>query len=246
VRDYVQQLTVEQFGAMVPTATTSVGDDDGLYLGYTTAGGVRRPVLYDVTAPPRQSRASAVLLAGTLGSGKTLAAQLIAYGAALRGSLVVDFDPKPDHGYTNLASLDGSVEVIELTGAAEQQGALDPLAVGVEELREELTVSYLLELLRDPPASWEHAIARAVRDGLIEKRSSQLDCPGGCVAIMIAEGGKRASASAIANTGFASPTGSATSASAGAGASPGRCACVEAMWALSAAGPRSLTGLLAA
>lgn len=163
VRDYVQQVTAQQFGAMVPTATTLIGDDGGLYLGYTTTG-ARRPVLYDATAPSRESRASAVMLAGTLGSGKTLAAQLIAHSALLRGSLVVDFDPKPDHGWTNLPELQDRVAVLELTGAADQQGRLDPMAIGLSEMREELTVSYLLELLRDPPASWEHAIARAVRD----------------------------------------------------------------------------------
>ena len=165
VRDYVQQLTAEQLAAMVPTATTTIGDAGGTYLGYTT-GGVRRAVLYDVTAPSRESRASGVLLAGTLGSGKTLAAQLIAYQALCRGSLVVDFDPKPDHGWTNLRAVQGRLGVLELTGSAEQQGCLDPLAIGLDELREELAVSYLLELVRDPPASWEHAIARAVRDSV--------------------------------------------------------------------------------
>ena len=44
------------------------------------------------------------------------------------------------------------MEVIELSGAEGQRGALDPLAIGMAELREELAVSYLLELLRDPPA----------------------------------------------------------------------------------------------
>jgi hypothetical protein len=165
VRDYVQQLTAEQLAAMVPTATTRVGDPGGIYLGQTTTG-ARRPVSYDVTAPSRESRASAVLLAGTLGSGKTLAAQLIAYHALCRGSLVVDFDPKPDHGWTNLPAVQDRVDALELTGSPGQQGCLDPLAIGLDELREELAVSYLLELVRDPPASWEHAIARAVRDSV--------------------------------------------------------------------------------
>ena len=163
VADYRQQLTAQQFGAMVPTATTIVGDQAGHILGHTTYGPPRL-VRYDPTAPPRESRASAVLVAGTLGSGKTMAAQLIAYHAARAGSVVVDFDPKPDHGFTNLPVLEGQVDVIELTGGEGQRGALDPLRIGIADLREELAVSYLLELLRDPPASWEHAIARGVRD----------------------------------------------------------------------------------
>jgi hypothetical protein len=165
VPDYVQQMTVEQFGAAVPIATTQVGSTQGVYIGFSPAGGAR-PVFYDPTEAPREARASAVLLAGTLGSGKTIAAQSIAFAAQRRGSLVVDFDPKPDHGLDRVAELEGEVEVLELSGAVEHRGKLDPLAIGLPELREELASSYLLELLRAPPPSWEVAIDRAVRDAV--------------------------------------------------------------------------------
>jgi hypothetical protein len=163
VGDYVQQLTAQQFGATVPTATTIVGDDQGAVLGRLTSG-LGSTVLYDVTAPPRESRPSAVMLAGTLGSGKTVCAQVIALDAVNNGGLVVDFDPKDDHGWHNIPALDGRLEVLELGAGEATAGVLDPLVVAPPELREDLTLSYLLELLPDPPASWEHAIARAVRD----------------------------------------------------------------------------------
>lgn len=161
--DYVAQLTVEQFAAMLPTGTAQIGSETGLYLG-VTAGAGGRPVPYDPTAPSRRSRTSAVLLAGTLGSGKTVAAQVIAYAAERRGSLVVDFDPKPDHGLHRVPQLDGRVDVLELSGAEDQRGALDPLAIGLDDLREELAASYYLDLLRDPPPSWENQLQRAVRE----------------------------------------------------------------------------------
>jgi hypothetical protein len=163
VPDYSQQMTVEQFGAMVATASTEVGSPHGIYLGHTPEG---RPVRYDPTEAPRTARPSGVLLAGSLGSGKTLAAQAIAYAAQRRGSLVVDFDPKPDHGLDRVPELAGEVEVLELSGAPEHRGKLDPLAIGLPELREELAASYLIELLRDPPPAWENAIDRAVRDSV--------------------------------------------------------------------------------
>jgi hypothetical protein len=163
--DYRQQMTVEQLGAMVPTASARLGSPSGPYLGHTP-GGASRPVRYDPTEAPRTARPSAVLLAGTLGSGKTLAAQAIAYGAERRGSLVVDFDPKPDHNLEGIPELAGRVEVVELSGDERHRGKLDPLAVGLPELREELAASYLLALLRDPPPSWEVAIDRAVRDAV--------------------------------------------------------------------------------
>jgi hypothetical protein len=165
VADYRQQMTVEQLGATVPTATAALGSPTGPYIGHTP-GGASRPVRYDPTEAPRTARPSAVLLAGTLGSGKTLAAQAIAYGAERRGSLVVDFDPKPDHNLEGIPELEGRVEVVELDGDERNRGKLDPLLVGLPELREELTASYLLQLLRDPPPAWENAIDRAVRDAV--------------------------------------------------------------------------------
>ncbi len=165
VPDYRQQMTVEQFGAMVPTASAEVGSPAGIYIGFAPAV-AGRPVRFDPTEAPRTARPSGVLLAGTLGSGKTLAAEAIAYGAQRRGSLVVNFDPKPDHNLEGVPELSGQVEVLELSGDPRHRGKLDPLAIGLPELREELASSYLLELLRDPPPAWENAIDRAVRDAV--------------------------------------------------------------------------------
>ena len=151
VSDYRQQMTVEQLAAMVPIASAEVGSPGGTYVGYSPSGG-GRPVRYDPTEAPRTARPSAVLLAGTLGSGKTLAAQAIAFGAERRGSLVVDFDPKPDHGLDRIPELEGRVEVLELSGDERQRGRLDPLRIGLPELREELAASYLLGAAARPAA----------------------------------------------------------------------------------------------
>jgi hypothetical protein len=173
MRDYTQQLTVEQFGGMVATATRTVGSGRGPYLGYTPTG-APLPVRFDATQAPREDRASGVLLIGTLGSGKTVAAQAVEYAAERRGSLVVDFDPKPDHGLHKLPELQGRVGVLELSGDPAQQGKLDPLAIGLEELREELACSYLLELLPGPTGAWENAVSLAVKDTVHEGSRSLL------------------------------------------------------------------------
>jgi len=173
MRDYVQQLTVEQFGGMVATATRTVGSGRGPYLGYTPTG-APLPVRFDATQAPREDRASGVLLIGTLGSGKTVAAQAIEYAAERRGSLVVDFDPKPDHGLHELGELSGRIQVLELSGDPEQQGRLDPLAIGLEDMREELACSYLLELLPGQASTWENAVSLAVKDAVREGSKSLL------------------------------------------------------------------------
>ena len=165
VPDYRQQMTVEQLGATVPVASTEVGSRSGPYVGHTTVGNPR-PVRFDPTEAPRLSRPTGVLLAGTPGSGKTVGGEAIAFGGASRGSLVVTFDPKPDHNLEGVPELRGKVEVLELSGDPRNRGKLDPLRIGLPELREELASSYLIELLRDPPPSWENAIDRAVRDAV--------------------------------------------------------------------------------
>jgi hypothetical protein len=165
VGDYRQQMTAEQFAAMVPIATAAVGSATGTYIGYTPSG-ARRPIRYDATEASRTARPSGVLLAGTLGSGKTLAAEAISFAAERRGSLVVDFDPKPDHRLEAIPELAGRVSVLELSGDPGHRGKLDPLVIAPAELREEIASSYLLELLRDPPPAWENAIDRAVRDAV--------------------------------------------------------------------------------
>jgi len=174
VPDYLQQMTVEQLGAMVVTASSEIGSPSGVYIGHTPSG-AGRPVRYDPTEAPRTARPSGVLLAGTLGSGKTLAGETIAYGAQRRGSLVVTFDPKAVLNVAGVPELAGQVEVLELSGDPRHRGKLDPLAIGLPELREELASSYLLELLRDPPPAWENAIDRAVRDA-VRAGEESLNC----------------------------------------------------------------------
>ena len=173
MRDYTQQLTVEQFGALIATGTRTVGSQRGAYLGYTPTG-TPLPVRFDPTQAPKEDRASAVLLIGTLGSGKTLASQTIEYAAERRGSLIVDFDPKPDHGLHQLPELDGRLQVLELSGDPAQQGKLDPLAIGLQDMREELACSYLLELLPGHASAWENPVSLAVKNAVREGSTSLL------------------------------------------------------------------------
>jgi hypothetical protein len=98
-RDYKRLMIAEQLAASMPIGANAGGSDTGYHIGYTIPG-ARRPTRYDPTEASRTNRAGAVMLCGTLGGGKTLSVQLLAYLAALRGSIVVDVDPKkpvPDH-----------------------------------------------------------------------------------------------------------------------------------------------------
>jgi len=160
---YDDILLPEQFGAMVPTATHAVGARSGLMIGRTLSGS-RQPVLFDITEGSRESRAPAVLCTGTLGSGKTLTAQLLALHALLGGSKVVDLDPKGDHRMIDVLS-EQLVEQVELSADGSNQGALDPLRIAPPDLRVELAHSFLCELLPSPvPAEWQTEIRAAVAE----------------------------------------------------------------------------------
>lgn len=161
--EYADVLTVEQLAAMLPTATTNTGSTHGPLIGFT-ASGSRRPVLLDLTEAARTSRPPATLLAGTLGSGKTMTLQLLLYQAFLRGSRIVDIDPKGDHHLDQLPGMHGHVETIELTADPRFRGLLDPLRIAPPATREDLASSFLVSVLPAPiPAPWRTAIRAAVK-----------------------------------------------------------------------------------
>lgn len=161
VRSYDDVLLCEQLGAMVPTATHAVGPEIGLYIGHTLSGSAQ-PVLFDIGEGSRTSRPPAVLCSGTLGSGKTVTALLLAYLAHLAGSRVVTVDPKGDHRLDALVGHD-LVERIELRPGAQDRGLLDPLRVGSEDTRAELAYGFLLDTLPSPvPPRWQTELRAAV------------------------------------------------------------------------------------
>lgn len=161
VRGYDDVLLCEQLGAMVPTATHAVGAEVGMYIGHTLSGSTQ-PVLFDITEGSRTSRPPAVLCSGTLGSGKTLTAELLAYQAFLAGSRVVTVDPKGDHRLDQLLG-EEYVELIELRSSESDRGVLDPLRVGPPDTRADLAYSFLLDVLPAPvPAPWQTEIRHAV------------------------------------------------------------------------------------
>ncbi|MBA2555746.1 MAG: ATP-binding protein [Chloroflexi bacterium] len=130
---------------MTDTPTAIVGHD-------STTGS---PVGIDLSAkagPP------VVLLTGTIGSGKTVALERLGWEAARAGSLVVNVAPL-DLGF------DGEA-VIDLNDPEALPGVLDPMRVAHAAVREEVTVAFLLTLLRPVSAGWEVAISRAVRDAV--------------------------------------------------------------------------------
>ena len=127
VPDYVQQMTVEQFGAMVPIASAQVGSPDGIYIGYCPG---RRAARSATTRPRRRARRGppAVLLAGTLGSRQDArrAGDRLRRPAPRLAGRRLRSQARPRPGGAS-PSWQGEVEVLELSGDPSHRGKLDPL-----------------------------------------------------------------------------------------------------------------------
>lgn len=167
VRDYLEHLMIDQFAAMVPTACNHAGSEIGPYIGHTLSES-RQPIQFDLGEACERSRPPTVLMAGTLGSGKTMALQSLLYQAFMQGSRIVDVDPKQDHHLDRLPGVAEHLETIELSADGRWAGLLDPMRIAAPEVVYDTTVDFLLDLLRDPDRATVRAIQEAVKAELAE------------------------------------------------------------------------------
>ena len=163
--EYKEHLLPDQLGAMVPHAISHAGSRIGPYIGYTLTGS-RQPIQFDLAEACQQNRPPTCLLAGSLGSGKTIFLEFIAWQAFLQGSgPIVDIDPKGDHALERLPGMEGLVETIELAPDERNRGLLDPMRVGTEETREDLTYNFLLSILPAPVRpEWQTQLRLAIQE----------------------------------------------------------------------------------
>jgi hypothetical protein len=165
--EYREHLLPDQLGAMVPHAVSQVGSRAGPYIGHTLTGS-RSPVCLDLAEASQSSRPPTCLLAGSLGSGKTILLELLLWQAFLQGSgPIVDIDPKGDHRLDALPGVAEVTETIELSGSERHRGLLDPLRVGSEETREDLAYSFLTSILPGPvPPIWQTRLRTAISEAV--------------------------------------------------------------------------------
>jgi hypothetical protein len=165
---------------MMPIATHAAGSDRGTYLGHTLTGS-RQPVLFDLREASRTSRPPAILLCGTLGSGKTQTLQRLEYEDFLQGGRVVDIDPKGDHRIEDLPAVRDELEQIELRGDEQNRGRLDPLRIAPPGTEEDFT-SFLIDVLPHPvPPTWRTEIRRAVKQVVVAAAAGE---PANCVRVV--------------------------------------------------------------
>jgi hypothetical protein len=171
VMDYIHRIPPEVAAASMFLCTRAIGDRTGPFIGRT--GVQRRPVFLDPSLPPRINRSASIAFLGSLGGGKSYAANLLTYLAVVSGGAkALVLDPKGERSgwVQGLPELAGDVQVITLSPSEADSGKLDPfIMLGrsfTEEERKEtvnLAVS-LLSFLANVPTGDDRflALMRAV------------------------------------------------------------------------------------
>ncbi|MGV2967280.1 ATP-binding protein [Paenibacillus sp. AGC30] len=130
VSDYIQRIPPEMLASGMVGATQELGDGKGLYIG--TTGPLDRPVYLDPANASQENRSPSMSLTGTLGGGKSMAANLLGYqNAAVLGGKTLIFDPKGERSNwpEDLPELAGQIQVATLSSAKQDMGKLDPFVM---------------------------------------------------------------------------------------------------------------------
>ncbi len=165
VSDYIQRIPPETLASGMIGATQQLGDGKGLYIG--TTGALDHPVYFDPANASQINRSPSITVTGTLGGGKSVTANLLAYqnGAVLGGKSLI-FDPKGERSNwpMDLPELQGQIQVATLTSSNEDMGKLDPFVMLDDiETAKEAAVEILAYLSSTKTNSAEYSyISRAV------------------------------------------------------------------------------------
>lgn len=131
VTDYIHYMEPDSVAAGMFGATKELGDTEGFCIG--TTGYLNRPVYFypGLAAkgiPGTVTNSLSASFTGSLGGGKSFAANLLVYLTVLSGGRALVVDPKGERGnwLEDLKFIKDEVQVITLTAEEQNRGLLDP------------------------------------------------------------------------------------------------------------------------
>lgn len=132
ITDYAHYMDPAAAAASMIGATRQLGDGQGHFIGMSQ----NLPVFFQHDRGPKDKKLSTTASAafiGSLGAGKSLGANLLAYQALLNGAKVLIFDPKDERGHWPdvLPELKDITRIVTLRASLEDRGKLDPLVGAV-------------------------------------------------------------------------------------------------------------------
>lgn len=132
---YQREMSVRTLAAAIPQGTASIGDKDGIALGYTASSGLRAFAWNTHRDMERRDRSGLCVIASTLGGGKSYLLGSIVYRAVMLGTKYNVLDPSDRLGrLCDLPELRGKSRYINLMRG--RAGELGPYRVVAEPKRE--------------------------------------------------------------------------------------------------------------
>lgn len=134
MNDYIQYVTSDFISSLGFGATQSLGEREGIYVGFNVDTGRNVFIKPDLAAQGIKGTTTNALAAaflGSLGGGKSFSNNLLVYYAVLFGGKAVILDPKSERGNwkDDLVHIADEVNIINLTSEEKNRGLLDPFVI---------------------------------------------------------------------------------------------------------------------
>ncbi|MFR0563601.1 ATP-binding protein [Lacticaseibacillus paracasei] len=134
INDYIQYVTSDFIASLGFGATQSLGEKEGIYIGYNVDTGRNVYLQPDIAAQGIKGTVTNALSAaflGSLGGGKSFSNNLLVYYAVLYGAQALILDPKSERtGWAeNLDFMGDEINIVNLTSEEQNRGLLDPYII---------------------------------------------------------------------------------------------------------------------
>lgn len=134
MNDYIQYVTSEFIAGLGFGATQQLGERNGIYVGYNIDTGKNvylQPALASQGVSGSVTNALATAFLGSLGGGKSVCNNLIAYYSVLFGGQAVIIDPKSERGNwkDSFPDIAHEINIVNLTSDSRNKGMLDPYVI---------------------------------------------------------------------------------------------------------------------
>lgn len=149
VREFAQIAPSKAAAAMVPLASSALGDTHGSLLGLNLTGQLNG-VLHDLDGASGRDNSGSIALAGEKGGGKSLALKKLAGDVVDRGGRVICIDRTQIGEYATWAASVTNAAVVDI---AEPAVSLDPLQLFDSATASRVAQSFLTPLLNVAPTS---------------------------------------------------------------------------------------------
>ncbi|MBL4932265.1 ATP-binding protein [Clostridium paridis] len=148
VNDYIQYVTSDFIASLGFGATSKLGEENGIYIGYNLDNNKIvniKPAIAAQGIKGSITNSPSMAFVGATGNGKSMLSDLIDYYCALLGSKLLIIDPKSERGNwkEDLIYLRDHINIINLTSDIENKGLLDPYNLFDLKMAETIAVEIL-------------------------------------------------------------------------------------------------------